>query len=184
MGFNYHGCGNIRTCGIQSGQIVVQDPFGRTKKYPTGLPEEIQPQCNLFWNGDIAFLLYTNDKREIIGRYDGSISIYDGDLLVGMNHWTADQAFALEHIGYAIAGQLHRIMLDVTDRRTIFLEGVRYEALLPETFNYSPDISGAIAAIERQDTRKIIKLVGGGEIEVPVWSVQNDLRIGTCRSIV
>ncbi len=184
MGFNYHGYGNIRKCAIHYGRLITVDPFGRERSYVTGFPENIEYQCNLFWNTDISFLLYTEDGREVIGRPDGSISVYRENLLVGLNNWNPDYGFEVEHVGYAICNTLQRIMLDAKDRQTLFVEGVRYEALLPKKLYGVFDTSAALASIERRECDSAILLSGGEMLEIPVWSVQDSLRIGACRSIV
>lgn len=184
MGFNYFGQGNIRDCSIENGRIIVTDPFGRVKTYETGLPENIERQCNLFWNKDIAFLLYTNDKREVIGRLDGSISIYKGDLLVGLNWWRVPPMPLFIHVGYRHSIHQVRLYLDFEDMQTLFADFIREETLLPNPLKEEVDLSGCLAALGRKDETQCILLKGGRRVEIPVWSVQNKLRIGTCRSII
>lgn len=185
LGFNYYNYGNIRNCRITSGKIQVKDPFDRITEYATPLQEETDWQCNLFISPYIAFVLYTHDKREIIGRFDGSITVYRDDLMVGLNSWQPKKAVDVRPIGYySGASSLQHILLDYTDRKNLFVSSLRYEALLPTPLYGEPNLTTALAIMEQRERNSIILLEGGGEVEVPVWSIQNTLRIGTCRDFV
>lgn len=184
MGYNYFNCGNMRSCRIFEGNIEVKDSFDRVFKLPTGIKLNTDWQCNLFWNSEITFLLKTSDGSEIIGYPNGGIMIRKDNLLVGMNTFEPKQGFEAECIGYAIHDAMRRILLDMEDRQTIYLEGKRYEAMLPKKFYGSVDLSRALAKIGRKEAKECIMLVGGEEIEVPVWSIQKSLRIGACDSLI
>lgn len=185
MGFNYYNFGNIRTCRISGNKIQAKDPFGQIMEFDTPLSEDTEWQCNLFISPYIAFVLYTHDKREIIGRFDGSITIYKGDLMVGLNSWTPKKSVHMVPIGYySGTTSLQHILLDCGNRRTVYVDAVRYEGLLYKQFYGEPDMTTALAIMEQGIRESIILLKGGVELEVPVWSVQNTLRIGTCRDFV
>lgn len=184
MGFNYYNYGNIRECRIADHKIQVKDLYDNITEYSTSIELETDWQCNLFLSQYIAFVLYTYDKREIIGRFDGSITVYKGSLMVGLNSWKPKVALPVKPIGYYRASNLQHIMLDCTDNQTVFVDYLRYEARLDKPLLKEPNLTTALALIEQGVKPSIILLQGGEEVEVPVWSIQNTLRIGTCRSIV
>lgn len=185
MGFNYYNFGNIRECRIADNKIQVKDLIGNITEYPTATELETDWQCNLFINPYIAFVLYTYDKREIIGRFDGSITVYRGNLMVGLNSWKPKLMLPVKPIGYYSGTyNLQYIMLDGTDNQTLFVDSLRYEARLDKPIRKEPNLTTALALIEQGNKSAIILLQGGEEVEVPVWSIQNTLRIGTCRDFV
>ncbi len=185
MGFNYYNFGNIRECSLQDGTLHVRDPFGRVTKYQIDLQERTAWQQNIFITPYIAFVLYTNDNREIIGRFDGSITLYKDNLMVGLSSWKPKDVLNVVQVGYYCgSASLHSIVVDMDDRQTLFVDDLRYEALLPTPLSGTPNLTTALALAEQRTKESVILMKGGVSIEVPIWSIQDTLRIGTCRDFV
>ena len=123
MGYRTYDISYINPCWVEDGYVCVRLYSGTVVKYKTALPFNIPEQTNIFVNDRIAFWLFYEDKT-VIGRNDGSISIYrtKDSLLVGLNYFEYEQV-PLVRIGFATGMYKHSMLpvrLDVRDMKTIY----------------------------------------------------------------
>lgn len=131
MGFSLYNLGNILPCRIESQRIIYSLPTGMEVRCPTQFTEDVPQQRNIFTGKTIAFYLKLSDGRDLIGRFDGSISIYRGRLLVGLNNWSVPTQQNLVRCGVVRSSSgIDWVYKSTLDNMSLMSSGARQTSIL------------------------------------------------------
>ena len=122
MGYVTFDIPHVNECGVKDNNLVIKLFSGKVVTYKTNLGFDIPPQRNLFNSKRVAFLLY-HGEDVVIGRNDGTISIYDKHgLLIGARCWESPKLPPLSCAGYFIndIGKTKRAYVDTRDGVTVY----------------------------------------------------------------
>ena len=182
MGFRYFNLGLHRPCRMENGTVIEVLPSGMEVSYYTTLKETIPQQCNKYYGRHILFYL-TKEGLDYVGRRDGTVSVYNGDLLVYWGNWDAPFSKIVEAGYTGTRKSIKSIYLDLRDRRTFYLEGSECEYVYPEEIQESFDTHKSLlecSLYQRQFPYYVIGS-GGEHYVLGEWSVPADSRFSTYR---
>lgn len=148
MGFNFHNVGNILPCRIENNKVIFRFPTGKEIVCATQYALTVSEQRNLFTGETIAFWLKLPDGIDMIGRFDDSITMYKGDLIVGLNNWNAPKSSNLVKCGVVKndAGDRDIVYKCTDDFQTLMSTGARQMSMLYEPdYSLTYDIEDAMA---------------------------------------
>lgn len=162
MGFRYYGKGAFLACECDGDNIIVHRTSGEIAKYPTKLRKEIPLQTVRFIGSGVAFVLYDTDGVMYVGRNNGTITGYQGDLITRYTSWQAPSFPHYAYVGSIQGNMLYSLLLDPYDNRTLILGESDNEYVLDEPYSGYADeaLTGSEAVCNPEH---IILLRQGGQ---------------------
>lgn len=163
-------------------------PTGTLVQYNTTFREDVEEQLNAFQGENIAFYLHVSNNRYMVGRFDGSISLYDEktNMLVGLSSWVT-KVSNLTEVGYyrTIIG-CYPIFRCNWDFQTLMVGGPRAEGLLPEKNHdlFFPLKDAASFMATNTQRQYLIRTKLGGVIDGIDWSLETHFREQNYRRFV
>ena len=188
MGFSYFNYGCIHPCGVKDGMVYYELPSGVIVKYKTSIAVDIEKQTIPFYSNYVAFCLESNGT-EYVGRYDGSVSMYDTrtGLLIGLGNWEAPKYPEIMHCGfYTESSRIIEVYLDLRDYRTLYVGKEYMQQLLPNPIKPKFDLEKAFLSVNTYGNvyKKHIYDERGDSVASDVWDIQDSIRKRNCRSFI
>lgn len=182
MSFNYGGYGGYLYVECDGSNICVYRNTGEIRKYKTDLGTVLPKQRIPFNSEELMWYMEDNDIF-YVGRNNGTIAGFrkEDNLLVRLSFWTPPARVDLRDVGayYYYTGK--RVMLDVSDCRTCYVDSSEDEYIFNEPFTLMTDAPSAIAAIMRKEAGLHIHLITGEEVcvaDAGKWFVSDCSRLG------
>lgn len=182
MGYSNYGFGDIQECWVKNGKIFAKDPLtGIVQETESNLPYDVEPQRNAFISENVLLAL-NHDDDLIIGRDDGSIGIFRDDLLVGLRSWAPFRRPIWIVCGLMrVDGQIHEVLLNYRDRKTLYLKDSAYAGELKEPYHGNLKFETSIAyTLSALDNRAHIIDEKGDDIDVLCWRIPDCIRSRNC----